>query len=267
MTRPLVSIVMSTYNRADLLARSLICYAKMRFPLDRVEIIVVDDDSHDATAQLCIDADPALDITYIRLRKPVGLWRDCPPMLNLGMRAARGELIICTHPEVMVGRETLTAMCDLATARNYVSAKPYYLSQIDQEQIDSVPWYEEGPLAVCKIPTFYDENKRKSDNPDYTPWSIETIPVWRSFVFSGHRRELWKRLGGLPQTEKWGTVDVLWSQRRRILGIEDVSPQGAQALCVHQHHNAPRVPEGWQKEIATIPMEREKLLWPHVDFL
>src|SRR5258705_468689 len=101
-----VSIIMATFNRAHLLARSLMCYEKQTHK--DFEIIVVDDSSDDVTADYCwVAAKRGLDLKYVRLyKRPEVGWRDGASIINFALRAADGELIIQTHPEVMPGFES-----------------------------------------------------------------------------------------------------------------------------------------------------------------
>ena len=50
---PLVSIVVPTYKRPDALRETLESLAKLEYPADRFEVIVVDDGSEDETSQVC----------------------------------------------------------------------------------------------------------------------------------------------------------------------------------------------------------------------
>lgn len=267
--RPLCSVVMVTYNRASLLYRSVECYNQLRFPPDRLEIIIVDDGSDDNgdTRDVANGLRSDFDTTYMRIRKPSGLWRDTAMNINRGIRAAKGSVILITHPEVMPGRDTVTACCDLASGFSYACAKPYFLSQPQQDAINTVGWTGEGPLAVRGLPGFYDPIE--GGNPDFHPRAIEECKEWRSWVFGGHSRQTWRRLGGMIETAKWGTVDVIYSDRRKILGVIDRTAMGEQTYCVHQWHECPTRGDeaGWKEEGSKITMTREALQYPAIDNL
>ena len=88
---PLISVVICTYNRADLLAdvlRTLVCQT---LSPDRFEIIIVDNNSKDATQGVCssiIAENPDLPIRYV-LEPRQGLSH----ARNRGWREARGEYV------------------------------------------------------------------------------------------------------------------------------------------------------------------------------
>lgn len=240
MSQPLASVVFSTFNRGHLLYRSIEAYNRLNFDLSRLEIIVVDDGSEDDTGDCVKSIDAKIDVKYVRLRKPTNLWRDCAATLNHGIRISTGDVIICTHPEVMFGRDTVTEICNAAKDGIWVSCRPYYLSPEDQENIDTVNWREHGLLEVRKIDGFY---KERAGNPDYTPQSIESIgqtgkiPTWESFVIAGATRRFWSRFGGFIESVQWGSIDLMQHQRRNNLGIRCVTPLNPEAICVHQNHD------------------------------
>lgn len=67
MREPLVSVVIPTFNRAELLRPSLESLIGQSVPRDRYEVIVVDDGSTDATPQVCRDLSGDLPLRYARL--------------------------------------------------------------------------------------------------------------------------------------------------------------------------------------------------------
>lgn len=244
MPQPVVSVVFATFNRAHLLRRSLACYRRQHLPLDQLEIIAVDDDSTDDTAALLYDYGEFLNIKTIKLRKSPSVgWRDCAAVLNCGIRCAAANIVLITHPEVMVGRTTLTDAVEALTARPdvYYAGKPYYLSPADQAALDTVPWFEEGPLAVRKLPNFYEQHEAPDapGHPPFKPRRVEAAETWESWVFGGFTRSTWRRLGGLEETPTWGTVDLNLLGRRAVLRIPTCSSKRESALCVHQNHDDP----------------------------
>ena len=246
-----VSIIMASYNRGHLLLRSLACYLKQAHR--DFEVIVVDDDSNDQTPWIVWDAArQGLDIKYVRLVKPAGLWRDGASIINFALRAADGDLIIQTHPEVMPGFDSLAVLADLAGERleasgngrgasGYFACKPYYLTVRQQELLDTVDWRNEGPVAVRALPDFYGQARSAEfrGDPMYLPESIEQARTWESFVFGGLTRKGWRSLGGIPSSAQWGTVDVAMLHARQSRGIPTFTPDAPGTYCVHQNHDSP----------------------------
>ncbi len=296
MSRPLVSVILCTYQRAHLLARSLVCYENQDFDNDRFELVVVDDHSTDDTRDLVLDWSRRTGIRAVVLTPSpkTEAWRDCGAILNVGIRASSGEHLLLTHPEVLPGKRSVAACVDAlskfdghrAVAHEgakwvgmYACCTPYYLSPRDQERIDTVPWREEGAGAVTGIADFYDEGP--GGNPDYRHNVTEKVGTpgfrireWSSWVFGGHSRETWKRLGGFLTTQKWGSCDVAWHARRRTLGIPNHTCTGDGTMCVHQNHSmpgdveTPRDMDVWVKELADFDLQSPaKLTFPGVNEL
>jgi len=262
-------IVLGTYNRGQLLARSLRAYAGQG---NRIAIVVMDDGSTDMTKVHCSAS--TLPIYYFYLGDKTG-YRDSASFLNRGIKFALNELkakyVFVTHPEIIPGKETITAARELATDHNtWVSCKGYYLTAEQQAEMDnqviSRDWRVDL-LNVRHLPNFYGQGASAefSGNRDYLPESIEAIPVWHSWIFGGGSAEMWRYFGGLTEFETWGSVDVDLLNRRNIAGIRTVTPCQPEAFVVHQNHdeNAQR---DMSKCMASLPhySSKEEALKPHL---
>lgn len=258
-------IVLGTYNRGQLLARSLRAYAGQG---NRIAIVVMDDGSTDMTKVHC--AAVALPIFYFHLGEKTG-YRDSASFLNQGIKFALNELnakyVFVTHPEIIPGKETITAAKELATDHNtWVSCKGYYLTADQQKLIDQQDW-QNNLLNVRHLPNFYGQGNSAeySGNRDYLPESIERIDVWHSWIFGGGSADMWRYFGGLTEFETWGSVDVDLLNRRNIAGIKTVTPSQPEAYVVHQNHD-----ENAQRDIhkcmAALPhySSKHEALKPHL---
>ena len=235
----MISLVLATYNRGHYLERSLVGYAQHELS-EPLELVIVDDGSTDDTADLVDRWSRYLNIVYIRLWKRAGLWRDAACVINRGLRAASGALIIGTHPEVIPGRKSLQALWDARAERTYLACKIYYLSPADQEQIDTVEWRSRGNLAMRDLPNFYqEESVEVTGNSDYSHEATDRHAVWESWVFGGLTRATWQWQGGFTEFPTWGSGDVDWLARRRILGIGNYTAREPETICVHQNHDVP----------------------------
>lgn len=84
---PLVSAVIPTKNRADLLRRALQSVAGQSYA--ELEIVVVDDGSTDSTEEVVRSFEPGCDITYVKNEVSLG----APAARNCGFEAATGTFI------------------------------------------------------------------------------------------------------------------------------------------------------------------------------
>lgn len=251
----MTTVIIGTYNRANLLERSLFHYAK-----HDVQVIVIDDDSNDNTEALCR---MFLNVRYIKLPPKNGEWRDSASFLNKGISIAVNEyhsdFIFITHPEIIVGETTIESAVKLATDKEtWVSCKGYYLTPDQQAVIDSVEW-EHDLLEVRKLPNFYNSVTAEfTGNKDYTPESIESIPVWQSWIFGGGSRDMWLYFGGLTEFKTWGSVDMDLLNRRHIADMKTVTPGLPTDLVVHQNHDDLGTPRDMDKCIAALPQYHTK---------
>ena len=251
-----VSVVFGTYNRAELLARSLEGYARQRLPLAELEIVAIDDWSTDATPDVL--ARWARELRIVAIRPPwkePGTWRDSATILNIGLRAASGELVISTHPEVIPGLESLRAMYEHRTERVYHACKAYYLTPEQQAALDGVDWRATN-LAVREIPGFYvgPADLDAAENA-FAHGAIDRHRVWESLLFGGMTRDTWRWFGGLREFEGWGSVDVDFLRRRQALAMPNRTELAGETICIHQNHDVQNqvVTRDVAQAIAAVP--------------
>lgn len=91
-----VSMIITTHNRADLLAPTLRRFAGLTKP---AQLIVVDDGGSDDTERVCDEAQSILHVEYIRLDHPGET--NCCWARNVGLKAAVCDEIVVCEPEVM----------------------------------------------------------------------------------------------------------------------------------------------------------------------
>jgi len=115
--RPLVSVVIPTYRRLDLLRRCLTGVCAQKFPPRSFEIIVCDDGPDDATRRLvaCIaqhEAKRGLAVRYV----PVTATQGPAGARNRGWRTARGTIVAFTDDDTIPHPQWLDEGC--AAMRN-----------------------------------------------------------------------------------------------------------------------------------------------------
>jgi glycosyltransferase involved in cell wall biosynthesis len=92
-----VTIIMPSYNRYPLNLLSLYALEKQSFDLSKMEVILIDDASTDQTPKIK-EYRPPYHFQYIRNRTNVGV----AASRNIGLRHARGEIIIILDAETIV---------------------------------------------------------------------------------------------------------------------------------------------------------------------
>ena len=90
-----LTLLISTFNRADLLQNSLARLCELTPPN---ELLVVDDGGSDHTEQVCQSFADRLPIRYIYNHNPE--WSICSMARNIGVKEARNDWIVTAEPEL-----------------------------------------------------------------------------------------------------------------------------------------------------------------------
>jgi glycosyltransferase involved in cell wall biosynthesis len=101
-----VSVVIPTYNRIQLLRDTLNSLTSQTFPLGRFEVIVVDDGSEDGTGEIQNEPWP-FTLRYVRQSN-----QGDAAARNLGANQSRADLLVFLDDDIVVGPDYLTSMAE-----------------------------------------------------------------------------------------------------------------------------------------------------------
>ncbi|MDQ7849524.1 MAG: glycosyltransferase family A protein [Armatimonadota bacterium] len=110
VSAPTLSVIIPTYNRAELLPRVLENLVRQDLPPELYEVLVVDDGSTDETPSL-VGARAAVDGRIRLLRWPENRGRSAAR--NEGVRQARGEIVVFIDSDVLVRPDFLAHHMDV----------------------------------------------------------------------------------------------------------------------------------------------------------
>jgi len=99
---PLISVVIPTFNRVELLKASLESLASQSLPKHLYEIIVVDDGSTDATPEICQAFSLRVRLKYFRIENS-----GISAAKNLGVFASRGVILLFFDDDDIADRDLL----------------------------------------------------------------------------------------------------------------------------------------------------------------
>lgn len=157
-----LSVVMPTYNRSDLLERSLRALLDQTAPSQDYEIVVVDDGSTDATADVAAQVQAGAGGRLRCLRQ-----RNQGPAAarNLGAREAKGAIILFTGDDCIADRQLVAEHLRV------------HVQEGDAGVVGHVAWHPE--LAITPFMAFLDEGvqfgfKHIKDPDHVTAWSFYT---------------------------------------------------------------------------------------------
>ena len=145
----MISVVICTYNRADLLANALRSVCEQSLGSDEYEVIVVDNNSTDHTREVVERFVGAYPNVRYCLETQVGLSH----ARNRGWQEAKGEYVAYTDDDCEVPPEWLAVAKEIVGERSpVVFGGPYQAFYMSQKP----PWYKDsygsmdyGPAARC----------------------------------------------------------------------------------------------------------------------
>ena len=180
-----------------------------------------------------------MNIKYKLYNKNPGVWRDGCVLRNDISRQAKGEVIILTHPDLLLQdnaiEEAYKPHKKNSKNKIWVAMKTYWISKSLQNEIDKWKW-KSNLNNLKKHPNFY---RYKPASAGYTNKEAETTEVWESEVFSSYDTYTWSNIMcGFREFKEWGMVDIDSYARRQILGIKTHVIMNQ--LCYHQYHESPR---------------------------
>lgn len=126
---PLVSVIIPTWNRADLALECLDSLSRQTYP--SLEVIVVDDASSDSTAARVRAAHPS--VTVLALEKNGGFARAA----NAGIRASKGAWVLLLNNDVTLDAALLERMLARANETGATMVAPLLLWRDEPERIYS----------------------------------------------------------------------------------------------------------------------------------
>ena len=193
MSKPLVSVVVSTYNRPARLARLLASLRDQDLGRDRFEVIVVDNGSDERTGTLLASESrkPGLELRSIRHERSLGPAGG----RNSGWRLARAPLVAFTDD-------------DCAPARGWLSG--------------GLRAHERDPHAVIQGVTVPDPSDAGADGPLSRTVCVDTLGPQYEACNIFYPRELLDALGGFD--ERFGVrptgedTDLAWRAIERGAG-------------------------------------------------
>lgn len=175
ITRPTVSVVIATYNRADLCVRAVESALAQTYP--HIEIIVVDDGSEDGTSE--------------RLRARFGDAITLICQENRGVSAAR-------NAGVAAGSGEFIALLD---------SDDYWLPEKTEEQVRFLETHPDFGMVLCNLSNFHADGRElgESNRRNALPYDgrvLDHVLLSPALVPSSVlvRRSIYEAIGGFDET-------------------------------------------------------------------
>jgi GT2 family glycosyltransferase len=171
-TRPLVSVIIPTYNRRDSLARTLRSLAEQDYGAASIEVIVADTGSTDGTREMAAGFPSGLRVRHLPLQKK--FLSDAPVARNAAAAIASGEILVFVDSDIVVPRHFISehVFCHRSVAHAFVGGTVCHVFGMSMEQTDGdniagehvqgmIAPYQAGMLefsgnpASCRFPWSY----------------------------------------------------------------------------------------------------------------
>jgi len=181
-TYPLVTIIMPIRNEAAYIERSLGAVLSQDYPADRMEILVVDGMSDDGTREVVAALRASNPRASIHLLDNPA--RIVPTALNIGLRHARGEVII-----------RVDGHCEIAP--DYVRRCVELLQETGADNVGGA-CITIGETSVARAIALAQSSSFGVGGVAFrvgrgTPGYVDTVP------FGAYRREVFDRIGGFDE--------------------------------------------------------------------
>ena len=111
---PTVSVIIPTYNRKDSLLHTLDSLERQTFPVDRTEVIVVDDGSTDDTQAIARQQYP-FTFRYVRQKN-----QGATAARNYGATISQAEILVFIDDDVIISPQTLEALTEVCCQKTKV---------------------------------------------------------------------------------------------------------------------------------------------------
>lgn len=192
----LISVIVCTYNHSETLKQTLTSLLAQTFPSEYYEIIVVDNNSTDNTAEAVAEFIRSSDkqIRYVKERK-----QGLSYARNKGAEVARGEIIAYTDDDVIADKGWLAGLYEIYEKDKSVACVGGKIEPIWQApKPDWLPAELESYLAIL----------------DYGPEPIELKSKYPFGANFSVRREIFSKIGGFE-------VD-LGRKGKTLLSVEEI---------------------------------------------
>jgi len=220
VVRPgVVSVILVNYRGAPDTIRCLHAFADIEWPTDRLELIVVDNDSGDGSAAAVRAAVPTA--TVIESGTNTGFAGGC----NLGVAKATGEYVAFINNDARPDRAWVQAAVEVLDGDPTIGSVASKVLDWDGGLID----YVDGSLTWFGM-----GYKREVEKPDAGEWDTAKDVLFGTGAAMFVRSELFREVGGFDERFFMFYEDVDLGWRLNLLGHRVRYVPGS--VAYHKHH-------------------------------
>lgn len=214
-----VSVVLVNYRGAADTITCVRAFDDVDWPADRLEVIVVDNDSGDGSVQELTAALP--HVVLVESGSNSGFAGGC----NLGVAHATGEYVAFLNNDARPGRDWVSAAVEVLEADGSIGSVASKVLDWDGRLID----YVDGSLTWFGM-----GYKREVEKPDQGAWDTAKDVLFGTGAAMFVRAELYREVGGFDERFFMFYEDVDLGWRLNLLGHRVRYVPGSVAF--HRHH-------------------------------
>jgi GT2 family glycosyltransferase/glycosyltransferase involved in cell wall biosynthesis len=214
-----VSVILVNYRGADDTIACLGFLDQVDWPTEKLELIVVDNDSGDGSASRIRAAVP--HAVVVEAGSNTGFAGGC----NLGVANATGEYVAFLNNDARPGRQWVAAAIETLSADRTIGAVASKVLDWEGKLVDyvdgSLTWYGMG-------------YKREADRPDSPEYDVAKDVLFGTGAAMFVRAELYRGVGGFDERFFMFYEDVDLGWRLNLLGYR--VRYVPESLAYHRHH-------------------------------
>jgi GT2 family glycosyltransferase len=214
-----VSVILVNYKGADDTIVCLKAFDDLEWPEDRLEIVVVDNDSGDGQAERIAQACPRARV--IQSGANLGFAGGC----NLGVDNATGQYVAFLNNDARPGRLWIAAAVEAMGSDPSIAAVASKVLDWDGEKID----YVDGSLAWFGM-----GYKREADRPDDGSYEVAQDVLFGTGAAFFVTAATYREVGGFDERFFMFYEDVDFGWRLNLLGFRVRYVPGS--VAYHKHH-------------------------------
>lgn len=246
--RPAVSVVIPSRDKADRLRLTLACLAGQTAAA-ALEVVLVDDGSRDATAEVAAAAAAALPLTVV-----AGGGRGRAGARNLGAARSRGDYLVFLDDDILVGPGFVAAHLAAAGPDRFVHGRLRELATAGRLVAELAGRPEEDVRQRChpllagagRPGDRLFANALERAVEAMTAGTLPDVAPWLGCVGAnvGMARADWQRTGGFAESFglTWGCEDLELGLRLHQAGLRRVHAPAAAGI-----HLTHRRPDRWDQ--------------------